>query len=261
MIAKHRLFVVAAAIAMGAPLSRVVPAQEAVDQKAVAQQLLSTEVEDRFRALAQARALGPSRIGPELRDALIAALEVENRRTKSRHEAALRGEYLEDRDEFYPEVAEVVVALRTARAIPALAGALGHGMMVIRALVDFGESAVPAVLTVVTSEDSLVPAVDDGLHTLQLVVEGSETRPLSPATRRVIVAAARQRLSGSQFDTVLCNASDLAVALNDRGLREIVQRLAEDGNEVVSRGVTDPSLVEHVQRRAAAALAKAAARR
>jgi len=233
-------------------------AQEVLDQRVLATQLLGSDKAQRDRALAAIRGLEPARIGPELRGALIAALERENARTRIRHEAGERGETLEPReDDFYGNVAEAVAALRDPRSIPALAGALGTGLLVVRALAAFGELAVPAVLAVVTSPASLTHEVDDGLRTLTLMVENRASAPLSEGTLGRLRQVAGHRLSGKSFVTTLCSAIDLAAALDDRALTETIERLATEPQEAIARGVTDPSDIERVQRRAAVALARA----
>ncbi len=156
----------------------------------------------------------------------------------------------------YFDVTELVVALRDRRAIPALAGAMQTGMMVMRALAAFGEVAAPTVLAVAASRDSPDGAVGAGLWTLKLIVEGADARPLSTTTLQQVRGVARQRLSGEQGVLTLFSAIELAAALGDADLRGLVERLASDGNEAVARGVTDPELVEQLQRRATAALAR-----
>ena len=64
--------------------------------------------------------------------------------------------------------------MRDLKAIPALAGALGTGMRVVRALTAFGDAAALAVLQIVRSPASSKEAVDDGLVALRLMVEARE---------------------------------------------------------------------------------------
>lgn len=257
MVRQHRVFLIVVALVAASLAPWGPSAQEPVNERAIAQLLLAEDAKERLQGVAVARALGPAQTGPELRTALITALERENAVSRARAGAARRGEHLENRnDEIYFEVAEVVVALRDPRAIPALAGALGTGMMVINALVAFGEQAVPAVLAVTASPDSEWSAVGGGLWTLKLMVEGAAARPLSQPTLQQVRRVARQRLTGQQFVAILYHAIELAAVLGDADLRQVVERLEGDPSEAVARGIADSDDIEQLQRRAAAALAR-----
>jgi len=231
--------------------------QAQVDQRALARQILSGSAGDRSRALEAARALGPQNMGPELRTALIGALEREGRTRAQRYEADLRGEALEPLEdpEFIARVASVVAELRDPRAIPALTSALGTGSPVTRALVDFGEQAVPSLLAAVKSPATIHYVVEDALLVLRLMVEGAGPHPLSTATLNEIRGAAKQRLTGKQYFTTLWDAIDLGMALDDPDLKRIVQSLASDRGEVVARGIDDPDTIGETQRLAAERLA------
>jgi len=231
--------------------------QAQVDQSVLAQQILGGNARERSRALEAAQALGPQQIGPEVRAALIKALERENRVQADRYHADLRGEALKPLEdpEFIARVSRVVAELRDPRAIPALVGALGTGSPPIRALVDFGEEAVPALLAAVRSAEATHYVVDDALLALRFMVEGAGPHPLSAGTLNEIRLAARQRLTGKPYFTTLWRAIDLAVALHDAELRRIVEAIASDRKEVVARGIEDPETIEETQRRAAQRLA------
>jgi hypothetical protein len=227
-----------------------------VDQHVIAQQLLGDNGGERHRALDVAQAIGPENTGPDLRAALIAVLE---RGNSMAVEAARRQEAVakfED-PEFIARVARVVAGLKDPRAIPALAGALGMWSPAVDdALADFGEQAAPVVLGVVTSSSSRPSAVNSGLVTLRFMVEAAGTRPLSAGTLGEIRRAAEQRLTGRQQSvTTLWEAIDLAVVLNDPGLRRTVEALASDPVEVIATGVTDLQLIEQTRKRAADRLA------
>jgi hypothetical protein len=225
-----------------------------MDQRVLAQQLLRGDVGERSRALEMARALGPENTGAELRAALMTLLQRQNSIVV---EARRRNEPLANREdpEFIATVSRVVAELRDPQAIPALSEAIYGGFTVIRALADFGERAVPAVLRVVTSPESHYDAVNHGLITLRFIVEGAGTRPLSASTLDQIRRAAEQRLTGKQYFTTLWRAVDLAAVLNDADLRRVVGSLAADWSEVVARGVEDPDLIAQTQKRAADRLA------
>jgi hypothetical protein len=228
------------------------------DQPAIARRILGQDVIERGRALEAARSIGAANTGPGLRAALITALEREGRISLQRYEADRRGEALAPLEdpEFTAKLARVVAELRDPRSIPALTGALGTGSPPSLALAAFGEQAAPSVLAVVTARESWYELVNGGLQVLRFMVEGKQTRPLTAGTLNRIRLAAEQRLTDRpRFVTTLWRAIDLAVALDDPSLRQIVQNLASDPNESVARGVTDPKLIEQTRKRAAARLA------
>ena len=226
------------------------------DQIAIARETLSADRQVRNRAVRAAAAIAPANVNQTLRTALITLLAQQNETVQEAIGRGITLDTLED-PEFISAVARIVAGLNDDQAIPVLAGALGMGN-VNRALADFGEKAVPFVVDVVTSKSAHYSAVDDGLRVLRLIVEGKRPRPLSGSTMAAIRQAAQQRLTGEQYFTTVWNAIDLAIALNDPKLREIVQSLASDPNEIVARGITDINdlrLIEMTQKRAAERLA------
>ncbi len=255
MDTRRQVVLLAIALFAGALGPATVQAQ--VDQSALAQQLLGGNASERSRALEAARTLGPQQIGPELRAALIKALEREDQVQAQRYHADLRGEALERQEdpEFIFRVSRVVAELQDPRAIPALVGALGTGSPVTRALVDFGEEAAPALLAAVRSPETTHYVVDDALLALRFMAQGAGPHPVSAATLNEIRLAAKQRLTGKQYFTTLWRAIDLAVALHDPELRVIVESIASDRKEVVARGIEDRETIEETQRLAAERLA------
>lgn len=240
------------AAAVGAPAGHA-----QVDQSALARQILGTNATERSRAVETARSLGAENLGPELRAALIRALEREGEIRAQRYHAGRRGEVVEPMEdpELIAKLARVVAELRDPRAIPALTAALGTGSPVTRALVSFGEDAVPSLLAAVRSPESIEYVVEGALMTLRFLVEGAGPRPLSATALDGIREAVRQRITGRQYFTTLWDAIDLAMALNDADLRRIVQSLASDREQVVARGIEDPELIEETQRLASERLA------
>ncbi|MGH7612979.1 MAG: hypothetical protein ACREMW_02915 [Gemmatimonadales bacterium] len=255
MDTRRQVVLLAIALFAGALGPATVQAQ--VDQSALAQQMLGGNAMERSRALEAARTLGPQNVGPELRGALITALEREGQIRAQRYQAGRRGEALQSLEdpEFIARVSRVVAELRDPRAIPALMGALGTGAPVTRALVAFGEEAVPALLAAVRSRETMDDVVDEALLTLRFMVEGAGPHSLSAGTLNDIRRAAKQRLSGKQYFSTLWWAIDLAIALKDPDLRRIVQSLASDRDAVVARGIEDSETIEETQRLAAERLA------
>lgn len=223
-----------------------------VDQRALAQRLLSDDAALRTQALKTVRSLGPLNIGPELRTALIAFLDKGN---KVARDATGRGDPVERLldPEFYAKVCQTVAELRDPAAIAVLAGSLGTcGWVVHREVAAFGEQAAPAVLAVVTSSQSSYEAVNEGLIALRFMVENADMRPLSDATVKGIRRAAEQHLIApgrpSGTGVTLRWAIDLAVALGDPGLRRMVESLAFDPQTVIARGITDPQLIDQTRK-------------
>ena len=231
-------------------------AESQVDQRTLARLLLTGDVFEQAQAVSATRTIGPEQTSLELRDALITLLERQNSVHKLRRLAGRSGVALEplENAELYFRVAEAVIELQDPRAIPALAGALTTGGGVARALARFGEEAAPAVLDIVMTPESFTRAVNTGLLTLRLMAETAR-RPLSDEVLDGMRRAAGQRLSGQQSVTTLWWAMDLAVLLDDEDLKRTVEQLATNPNEVVIRGVEDPSLVERTMQKAADGLA------
>ena len=233
--------------------------QAGATQTAVASQLLSDVREERYAALEAVRAIPAPQVGPELRAALFALLD---RQSAVAQDAVQRGFAIDtvENPEFMIAVQRTVAALHDPAAIPSLARALGM-FMLIQPLAEFGESAVPAVVDVVTSPRSRYYAVDDGLRVLQRIVQRESANPVSPSSRVLIRRAAQERLTGVQNFTTLWYAIDLAGALGDPELKPTLEALATDSAEVAARGITTQSLIEQTKRRASERLAGGTATR
>jgi hypothetical protein len=233
------------------------------DQHELAQKLVAASpASERAMALAQMATLAPSNVGEELRAALIVALEREGRLHRERDSAVRRGQWSTplDNPELILDLVSAAVPLNDPRTIPGLTGALGTGMRPIRALAAFGDSAVRSVVAVVMSSESMTASVDDGLVTLRMMVENQTAgRRLSATSLAEIrrVAEYHLKVPGREAENgvTLRRAIDLAAVLNDASLRYVIQALASDPNESMSRGVVDPRLIEKTQKPAADRLA------
>ena len=229
-------------------------ASQQVDQSTIAARLSSTQPMERMVAADLALTLQPEETSVELRRALIAALAREARQ----HDLLRRGEVGSvEVPELMPRLALAVAAFSDANAIPALVGALGSSPPAVDALASFGEPAVRPIVRVVR-DGSDASVVGDGLVALRFLAEGVGGA-LSPAARAEVRDVARERVSGQQSVTVLWQAIDLAVALGDPELRDIVQAIAASDQEAVARGVTEPDLIARTRARAEDRLAGVAA--
>jgi hypothetical protein len=135
------VIIVLLSVASVAAAMQTAQPERQLDQRAIAQQLLAEDKQERDKAFDASSAIAPANTSQELRLALITLLDRENRIVL---EAARRGvtvDTLED-PEFIAAVSRTVAALRDTRAIRVLAGALGMGT-VLHPLTEFGELAVP----------------------------------------------------------------------------------------------------------------------
>jgi hypothetical protein len=236
--------------------SSTATAQVVGQEQAELARKLGADRMERGMVVARVRHMGPDAVSPELRVALIAALEQEGELSARR----LRGEIGEyENMELIGGLAQLVAAFRDPRAIDALAGAMGESPPARDALAEFGERAVPAVLRVL--EATTVGSVGAGaLNCLRFMVQGVGGQPLTDVTRERIRQITKERLTTRQksFRTVW-GGIDLAVALEDPELRRIVQSLASDRDAVRALGVRDTD-IEDTQRRAIERLAGVPAR-
>ena len=220
------------------------------EQSEVAHQLVAGDISETGRALSRVRKIGPDKVGPELRAALMTALERENALVDNVRTRRAAGEKVVDsgNPELAAGLALVVSSLRDPAAIHALAGSLGSSPPAISALAEFGEAAAPAVLDVLETTTN-VSVAHDALLALRFMVEGVGGSALSQATRERIARAATSRLTGPQQSiTTVWRAIDLAVALRDPALMRIVQSLASDRSAVVKLRDASADLIEQTQR-------------
>lgn len=235
------------------PASRGNAQIAAADQRPErARQLLDGSRSDQSVAVGIVRELGSENLTPQLRAALIRALEQEGRSVARE----LRGEIPRlGNAELIAGLAQLVAAFRDPRAIPALTAALENSPQAIHALAEFGELAAPAVLERLGST-TIGDIENDALMTLRFMAEGVGGPPLTSATRDRMRQVARERLTTPQKSVVrVWQAIDLGIALHDAELRRIVKSLASDRNAVIALLDTDPDLVDRTRRVAAERLA------
>lgn len=241
-------------VVLAATVEAQTPAR--IDQSELARRLLTGDGSERGGALARVRQMRPENVTPQLRSALITALEQESRLLAGFLAGRARGQGVPDpgNPELIAGLAHVVAAFRDPRSIPGLAGALGSSPPAMSALAEFGELAAPAVLQVVeTTTDGSVE--DDAMTTLRFIAE-RVGRSLTGSIRTSMCKAARERLTTPQkFVTTVWKAIDLAVAVDDAELRRVVQSLASDRNAVIALINTEPDLIDRTQRLASERLA------
>lgn len=169
---------------------------------------------ERYNAVMFVMELGPQ-ASPEIRLAVIDAAWAEVRgETDTPNESEAVFDYM-----------QAVAEMGDPRAIPFLIEVLIFGTNAANALADIGVRAFPAVLEAVSDSDENASRVRGGLTVLRFMLEDGI---LTAGQTDQVRAAARDRLSGTQHDSVVRAALRLALVLNDPELREIIERLAGD---------------------------------
>jgi hypothetical protein len=270
-----------------------------VDQQALARTILGGDRQAAVAAVHETTTRLPAEeVGPALREALIAALERQNRIYEailrnaaarpqvhqpplSEAESARAWEESNRRfGEFWREdygtLISAVIAMRDPQAIPALVGAAGQGHSVAAALAGFGEEAAPALLSVAEGKAWSQFQAAMAMRALVLMIEERRGGPLSQATLERIKRLVQEQLTtGTRYPSaferafpkpmrspyIVTYASSLALALDDPPLRDMVTSLARDPEAVRRLGIERPREIEQVQRHAAEALARPPRRR
>ena len=231
------------------------PAWAQPQQATLTEDILSDDEDRRHRAVLVAEALGPSRMSEDVLVALITLLEQCNEKLDA---ASAEGVVLNDvvDGEFFLWVADVVAGLNDPRAIPALVRFGNHGFSryVARGLASFGEQALPAILEVIDTPGVADDAVSISLLAISMMVEDGGADGLSTSARDDIVRVARESL-WSQHGSGLIDAIDIAVALNEPELLQMVMAISQDPSIVVARGVSQ-SMASLVHKHAVDALAR-----
>ena len=173
---------------------------------------------ERDRALTLALELGP-RAGPGLRGAVIGAAWAELRGETDRPEGS----------EAIFDYLHAVAQLREPQAVPFLIEALVYGSNAANALADLAPGSFPAVVEAVSNSGSHPHRVGEGLTALRFMVEDGS---LHGGQVALVREAVRERLSGTQGNSVVKAAVRLALTLGDPELRGIVETLATDRGAV-----------------------------
>lgn len=177
------------------------------------------------------REMGPENADPALREALVSAFAEE----AAAYPAYWRGEVPSPDVDAIGMLAMVVGEFRDRRAMPSFTDALGLGPAIARGLAAFGDPAVSDLVEAARSGERQA-IITDALLALRFLAEGVGQIPLTPSSREELIAVARKRLEPKQSSfAFLVRAIDLAVALGDPELREIVEAMAADPAEVESR--------------------------
>lgn len=218
-----------------------------VDTDVLNEQLLGTDLGARARALAKS-----GKIIAEIKESLLSALEEEVTYLEERRVHARAGIKLDNHRDphFVTILTQAVIELHEPRALPPLIGVLGFGYArTFRALAEFGEPAVNPLVEVALNSDNL-DQQREAMVTLRCLVE--HTNPLSDDAMSSIKRVAEVRMTTpvrlAETGIMLRNAVDLAVAVNDKGLRKLVELISSDSGAVRRQGVTDHERIEKTQK-------------
>ena len=224
-------------------------------QAELAADLLGDNGVRRERAVFVADALGPSRMSEDVRIALITLLEQFN---DEQDVAEAQGIALESvvQGEFFLWVARVVATLDDPRAISALARVGNHAFSkhVASGLARLGEQALPAIVTVIDASRAGESkfAVRTNLLAISMMVGDGGADRLSASAREDIVRVTRDSF-WSQRGTTIRKAIDIAVALDEPELVQMVVAISQDPSIVAERGL-DGFMVDRVHKHAVDAL-------
>lgn len=230
-----------------------------VDTDVLNEQLFGTDLGARARALAKS-----GEILVEIKESLLSALEEEVTYLEERRVRARAGIKLDrHRDpNFAATLTEIVIELHEPRALPLLIGVLGSGYSrTFRALAEFGEPAVNPLVEVALNSNN-INQQDQAMVALRCLVE--HTNPLSDDAMNSIRRVAEVRMNSpvrlAETGIMLRKAIDLAVAVNDQGLRKLVELISYDSQAVRRQGISIPERIEKTQKHASDRLAGVPAR-
>ena len=245
------------------------------DQQALARQILEGDDRAANHAVARAERLlrEGEEVGPELRGALITALESQNRAYRDHVgmvDAGRRDPEIERAfwGEGYISLTSAVVMLRHPETIEALAGALTIGEPPARYLAKFGEEAAPVLLAIAEGKAWRQAQAGAAMRALRLMIEEPTGAPLSPSTLDRIRKLVRTQLTEkvhypAAVDTIRSRnhvriraAVPLALAVGDPSLRELAETIAREPAAIRRLGIEDASQIADIQRRAARELAE-----
>lgn len=242
-----------AAMVLAVPASGQVPA----DQQQLAARIQSGTQDERSAAVSRVLTIRPA----ERRFSLELALTRELARLRDeldrRRQARLAGEVLApvtDESEYLFSVIDAVSQSRDANIVRTLVPWLGTGNRAIAAVAALGELA--ALDVAAAAKDPTNADASVALLVLGRMWRDQASRPLSAASKRVIVDAAELRLSGTQREAVLQEAADLAVATGDEVLIGRVESLARNPDAVRDFGIRDPEAIAYIHKKATESLSR-----
>jgi hypothetical protein len=218
---------------------RQAPPPPTPSQAELAEELASGPDEVREKALASILQIRPADRSVAVRRALVAELSRVQRFNQERARQVAAGAKLEPLPEsdYLQDLLMAVIQLNDPLTAPQLASFVAYGRIVGRALLDFGDVGLDAILDVARSSDDS-SAAEAALKVLNGVATSKRKEPLPATVRNRMLAAADRHLRRNQPRLlVIYEAASLAVALKDSTLISRVQVLATDKKAVLAMGV------------------------
>ena len=210
-----------------------------LNQDALAKAFASGPDDARESALASVLQIKPEDRSLVVKRALVAELGRVRRFNEERARQTAAGVKLEPlpESEYVPDLVTAVIEMNDPATASQLAPFIAYGRTVGRALLDFGDVGLDAILSVARSSGDS-SAAEYSLRALREVVTAPAKEPLPTTVRNRMRAAADRHLSGHQPRLlVIYEAAALAVSLNDGSLTSRVQLLANDKKAVLAMGV------------------------
>lgn len=157
-------------------------------------------------------------------------------------------ELAQSNPELMARLTEAVIVLKDPKSIPVLISVLGNGSTATPiALAEFGELAIPGLITVIAQPEGPSHQVHAALLSLRCMIENDKL-VISSASIAAIKDVLSSRLATRQeFVTNLWRDIDLAIALGDPELTRIVELIASDQEALIERGVNAPDLIHKTQ--------------
>ena len=233
-------------------------AQTQPDQVQIASTLANGSPDERTAAITAVRNISVPQRTPLLVSALVQELDRLRHEQEQRQLALQTGLPLppsSEQGEYLFSVIEVVTQHKDPVFIRPLMPFIGTGNKVVNSIAAFGELAAADVAAIAASGLSSPTDVHSALFTLRRMLEQPSEYSLSPRSTRLIIDVAKQRLTGIQKPAVIIEAVDLAVATGDLELIQRVQMLAGNQAAVNRLGISEPTLVADIQKKATVALA------
>jgi hypothetical protein len=235
MFSKRQLILT---ILFGAAMSSAAAGQQS-DQRNLAQQLRSGSPEERHKVAQDILQISPDDRDESLWVALTDELLRLGMESHARGDALEAGQQVaslgEDHADYYFAVVKAVSEWGDARTLPALIASAGRGMVVVQAIVRFGETAVSPLIQ--TVRDGHKDEKGGVLLALQILLEGHlegpqgtyniPPTPVSSTMRNQIVQLTRELLKSKTLEWPhIPSLAALALATGDEDLRQQIETLA-----------------------------------
>jgi hypothetical protein len=233
---------------------------ETLDTQAdLAEALRKARPDRKPRILVSIKAIPAAERQPVLENALIEeALRLNDERAE-RRDAVRTGQAVipvASDAEYVSQVLDTLAEETSPAVLPALLLFIDTNTRTMKAVADFGETALPYVVAMAKGNDRV--AAGSALFTLEFMLTRPSIRtPLSAQSRTRIVEVAKSRLHGVQAADITTPAVRLAVATGDPELLKRVRSIVVDPHVAVELGGLDQQRTSGLRAEAAKALEEA----